>query len=569
MSWDKYNEARKKAKQAQSKLDKASDTVDKLTGKSSKKLTKSEINQVKTAAKNAKSNKWLFAIWAVITILALVSLLFSDFFEDKLNTTIERDGIITSSVEARENSKLNINYINVLQGDCILINLPDGKNMIIDAGSSFNYDNKYPESSSDNVLTSIKNYLVDSSNPKIDYMIMTHSDFDHNSFMPEILDEFEVTKMYRPNVFYAAPTGEKNQDKLDFTETERALAASVGSPYVTKDMYQADKDTYDGYNVKDEDNASYYTVLSKMYAEAETNGGDSEVLFTFQVDEITNANDPNVSADEIYTLTFYAPWDNQHLYTDWNNYSAFMILEYNDFYYCFTGDTEQELEEQILAEYGDSLPDVDIMDAGHHGSATSTSAELLDVLNPEVVICSCDDGSEYGHPAPDTINRIIASGVPQNNIFTTHLNGNICVALDYDMSALEDDTSTATGDTEGNSGETTASTTPTEGEITSDTGVADEGNAGDTALTDSETSGSTTTEGEAGDTSTLDPSADTSQLTPGAIEGTTYMVGISQDGTITVTEIKWWYIVVGIIVVSGVVLLVIAPSIVKSVKKKK
>ena len=551
MSWDKYNEARKKAKQAQSKLDKASDTVDKLTGKSSKKLTKSEINQAKTAAKNAKSNKWLFAIWAIITIVALISLLFSDFFESKLNTTIERDGIIISSVDARDNSKLNINYINVLQGDCILINLPDGKNMIIDAGSSVRYDNKYPESSPDNVLTSIRNYLVDSSNPTIDYMIMTHPDADHLSFMPEILDEFEVTKMYRPNVFYAAPTGEDDQDKLDFTETERALAESVDSPYVTQDMYQNDKDTYNGYNVKAENNATFYTTLTKMYAEAEENGGDSEVLFTFQVDEITNANDPNVSADEIYTLTFYAPWDNQHLYADWNNYSAFMILEYNDFHYCFTGDTEAELEEQILAEYGDTLPDVDIMDAGHHGSATSTSSALLDALNPEVVICSCDDGSEYGHPAPGTIDRIIASGVPQNNIFTTHLNGNICVALDYDIASASEeedttgDTSTETNitddtETTENNGETS---TPTENDVTTPT--------------DSETAGE------------IDPSVDSSQLTPGAIEGTTYMVGISQDGTVAITEIKWWYIVVGIIVISGVVLLIIAPSIIKSVKKKK
>ena len=518
MSWDEFNKARKKAREAQNKLNKANKTVDKLTGKSDDKLTKTEINQVKTAAKNAKSYKWLFGIWAIITIAVLCTLPFSDFFESKLNTTIERDGIITSSVDARANSTLNINYINVLQGDCILINLPDGKNMIIDAGSSFNYDNKYTESSPDNVISSIRNYLVDSKNPKIDYMIMTHSDFDHFSFMEEILEEFEVVKMYRPNVFYGVSSTETNADRIAFAEQEQVLAESVGSVYVTEEMYKADKTTYNGYNVKVESAASYYSTLKAMYDEVATNGGDSEVLFTFQVDEITNSTDPNVTADQIYTLTFYAPISADSLYTDWNNYSAFMILEYNGFHYCFTGDTEAELEEQIIETYGDVLPDVDIMDAGHHGSSTSTSAELLEILNPEVVICSCDDGSEYGHPAQQTLDRILASGVPQNNIFTTHLNGNICVALDY--------IPIKTGDT------TTSS---------------------ETASTTEDTAGNTTND----------------DLTYGEIEGSIYMVGISQDGEISVTEIQWWYIVVAIIVVSGVILLVIIPSIIKSFRKKK
>lgn len=520
MSWDKYNEARKKAREAQNKLNKASKTVDKLTGKSDDKLTKSEINQVKTAAKNAKSYKWLFAIWAIITIAVLCTLPFSDFFESKLNTTISRAGIITSSLDARENSTLNINYINVLQGDCILINLPDGKNMIIDAGSSFNYDNKYDESSPDNVISCIKNYLVGSSNPKIDYMIMTHADFDHFSFMVEILEEFEVIKMYRPNVFYGVEDNETNVDKIAFASLEEERAKQVGSAYVTKEMYQEDKETYSGYNVKAESSSAYYSTLEAMYAEAEINGGDSEVLFTFQADEITNKNDANVSQDEIYTLKFYAPISNKSLYTDWNNYSSFMILEFNGFRYCFTGDTEEELEKQIIENYGDVLPDVDIMDAGHHGSSTSTSSALLEILNPEVVICSCDDGTEYGHPAPDTISRIIASGVPQDNIFTTHLNGNICVALNYLIPELEEETSSEEGK------------------------IVNPGN--EEGYTEAET-----------------------QLTPGEIEGTTYMVGISKDGEISITEIKWWYIVVGIIVISGVILLVIVPSVIKTFRKKK
>ncbi len=543
LSWDKYNEARKKAKEAQNKLEKASKTADKLTGKSSDKLTKSEINQAKTAVKNAKSNKWLAGIFIVITIVMLCTLPFSEYFESKINSTFERDGVITAITDAREHSTLNINYINVLQGDCILINLPDGKNMIIDAGTILDYHNRsdYPEASDDNVVSSIRSYLVDSGNPKIDYMIMTHPDYDHFSFMEAILENFEVVEMYRPNVYFGIEDeSSASAEDLAFAEEERERAEAIDAAYVTEEMYQEDRDTYNGFNVKTQSVASYGDTLMAMYAEAEQNGGDSKVGFTFELDTITNANDPNVDPSDVYTFTFYAPIDSQHLYTDMNNYSAFIILEFNDITYCFTGDTEAELEEQIIDLYGDELPDVDIMDAGHHGSRTSSSSALLDILKPEVVICSCDNGDAYDHPADETVQRFLDAGVAKNCFFTTNNNGNICVALDY---------------TPENTGEGTAG----------DTGSIDTASQTAPNTTSNEsTVGDTTDESVAGSENT--PESDVTEVSTPEFA---YVVGITKNGEITVTEMRWWYIVVGVIVVSAVLLLVIAPSIIKAVKKGK
>ncbi len=552
MSWDKYNEARKKANQAKSKLEKASKTADKLTGKSGDKLTKTEINQAKTAYKNAKSNKWLAAIFIIITIVMLGSLFFSDFFEAKINNTFERDGVITAITDARDNSTMNITYVNVLQGDCILINLPDGKNMIIDAGSSFRYKNSEIEAL---VIEQIRTNLLGDGNNKIDYMIMTHADYDHFSYMQAILEEFEVVKMYRPNVYF----GIAPEDEADASASDKALAAAeearaeaAEAAYVTEEMYRAEGSNYNGYNVKTDSVAAYGNTLEDMYAEAETNGGESEVLFTFEIEKnadgvgvITNAEDPNVTEDEIYTFKFYAPLDNKHLYTDWNNYSAFITLEYQDLTYCFTGDTEAELEAEIIARYGDILPDVDIMDAGHHGSSTSSSSELLEILKPEVVICSCDDGSEYGHPAQDALDRFVAAGVATNCIFTTNNNGNICVALDY----TGGDENTETGDT-----------SSTESGDNSSTAGAE--NTGDTT-----TSGQTTDTSTADDTTTSG-SATESEVTEVSEPEFAYVIGITTNGEVSVTEFKWWYIVVTVIVVAAVALLIIAPSIIKAMKKK-
>jgi competence protein ComEC len=72
-----------------------------------------------------------------------------------------------------------------------------------------------------------------------------------------------------------------------------------------------------------------------------------------------------------------------------------------------TGDLDQESEQRLLDRW--SLPAVDILIAGHHGSKTSTSQALLAQTQPKIVVISVGKNS-YGHPAQDTLDRIAAIG---------------------------------------------------------------------------------------------------------------------------------------------------------------
>lgn len=525
MSWDKYNEARKKARQAQKALEELNDMATGVTSStkksssntkksssSTKKSTTSisdlaDVNlsnisksDVKTATKNSKSYRWLFVIFVILAVAMLCTLPFSDYFESKINNTFEQDGIIVGADAARNNSTMNINYIDVMQGDCILINLPDGKNMIIDAGSSFSYYNKYGSQIKQDIFDYIDTHLLTSEGDSgvIDYMILTHPDYDHLSYIKDILNRYEVVTMYRPNTYYGyeASSSESSTTaaaKQAFAEAEEARATEIGAAYVTESMYKTEKNSagkklHAGYNVKT--TSSVYTTFKAMYDEQYTSGGvlkNSTVKFSRAGEKISNTSETSDPKKQ-YTFTFYSPSDLTTLYSDWNNYSCMLILEYNGLKYCFTGDTEAEAEEDILQNYGDTLPKVDIMDAGHHGSDTSSSQAFIQKLQPSVVICSCDDGSEYGHPKQSTIDRFIANGVAQNCIFTTHLNSNICVALDYDDPETEDEVSP-------------------------------------------------------------------------------YVVGITKQGEVTITEVKWWYYVSAGIAVSAIVLLVIIPTFIKKYKK--
>ena len=73
-----------------------------------------------------------------------------------------------------------------------------------------------------------------------------------------------------------------------------------------------------------------------------------------------------------------------------------------------TGDLNIRGEQAMLARY--ALPQVELLAAGHHGAATSTSYALLARTRPETVLVSVGADNPYGHPSPDTLERIQSVG---------------------------------------------------------------------------------------------------------------------------------------------------------------
>jgi beta-lactamase superfamily II metal-dependent hydrolase len=77
-----------------------------------------------------------------------------------------------------------------------------------------------------------------------------------------------------------------------------------------------------------------------------------------------------------------------------NDYSVCMLLSQGDNHYLFTGDLEGEGEQSLIKE--NKLPKCTLFKGGHHGSPTSSTAELLAVIQPEIVcVCCCCGSAEY------------------------------------------------------------------------------------------------------------------------------------------------------------------------------
>ncbi len=92
-------------------------------------------------------------------------------------------------------------------------------------------------------------------------------------------------------------------------------------------------------------------------------------------------------------------------YADLNDWSLVTKITYGSTSMMLTGDAESISEQEILKAYSSSELDVDILKSGHHGSSSSSCAEFLDAVDPEIVIISCGTGNKYGHPNADTMER--------------------------------------------------------------------------------------------------------------------------------------------------------------------
>ena len=103
-----------------------------------------------------------------------------------------------------------------------------------------------------------------------------------------------------------------------------------------------------------------------------------------------------------------------------NENSIVVRLSYGSTSFLFTGDAEDDQEEYLVENYGAKL-DSTVLKAGHHGSRTSTSGQLLDAVEPKAVVVSSASDSQYGHPHEETLDRLDDRSIPT---FWTATHGN-------------------------------------------------------------------------------------------------------------------------------------------------
>jgi competence protein ComEC len=112
--------------------------------------------------------------------------------------------------------------------------------------------------------------------------------------------------------------------------------------------------------------------------------------------------------------------------TEANEVSVVARVSLGGFAALLTGDAPEEVERTLVARHGVALR-AQVLKAGHHGSATSTSGELRDAVRPELVVVSVGRRNRYGHPAPEVLERLRRRGI---DVARTDLESTVSIRVD-------------------------------------------------------------------------------------------------------------------------------------------
>jgi len=107
-----------------------------------------------------------------------------------------------------------------------------------------------------------------------------------------------------------------------------------------------------------------------------------------------------------------------------NDASVVVRLDYGQVRELFTGDIGAAVEATVVARQTPVA--AELLKVPHHGSVYSSSAAFLSAVHPQVAVISVGLNS-YGHPSPQTISRLQASG---GVIYRTDRLGNITASSD-------------------------------------------------------------------------------------------------------------------------------------------
>jgi beta-lactamase superfamily II metal-dependent hydrolase len=278
---------------------------------------------------------------------------------------------------------LKIHFLNVGNGDCTIIELPDGNLMMIDIfnGNNFNYYSK-----SINPITYLKNNFK---TKEIYRYIQTHPEMDHMDGLNELRKNFQI---------------------INFWDTEnKRPEPNFNTPYAigTKNDWFAYQDLrknslkfYRGDVVDKAKNSNLYPY--KIYVLHPTKS---------IVSEINNSQSPK-----------------------WNNLSYVFILEYEKFKLLYSGDVETSIWEDIydwvVKNNKESwLKNINVFKVSHHGRRSGyCGSEILNLTNPQFIIISKgsvdpeDYAYSYYHKFVQDRNKIFITS--QGNILVDYYDTN-------------------------------------------------------------------------------------------------------------------------------------------------
>lgn len=241
-----------------------------------------------------------------------------------------------------QNDRFNICFLDVGQGDCIIIKNDNGKVYMIDGGSSDK------DSVGKYIITPyLKYYGIE----KIDYCIMTHSDSDHISGIIEIFEQKNADRITIDNFLLPNPDNELKDEayyqilRLAKNHCNKVRYVKTYDKIIDGDMTMTCVHPDNG--CKTDSANAYSAVLSIVHK-------NNSILLTGDLEK----------------------------------------------------DGEDKVLDILNSDFENFPQKYTLLKAAHHGSKNSTTEAFLRRTMPEKTIISCGKNNRYGHPHSELLKKL-------------------------------------------------------------------------------------------------------------------------------------------------------------------
>ena len=302
-------------------------------------------------------------------------------------------------------------FLDVGQGDGILIRTEQGTSILIDGGSTSNQRvGEYV------LLPAIRYYGMS----ELDYVFVTHGDADHISGIEYLLNAEHIgvrirnlvlakygdrqglanietlAKEKNINVVYME-AGDKIQEKQnpDMAGLTLECLYPSGSTLEAKQVVEREADSIaEAKQVVEREADSI--AEAKQVAEREASGITDDKKIAIGLDNAITANVPGEEATGSGL--------------DANDLSMVLLAKYDGRKILFTGDAGSMVEKRLILEKSILLSETDALKVGHHGSHSASSKGFLQTTKPQYAIISCGKKNHYGHPHEETLMQLQTIG---------------------------------------------------------------------------------------------------------------------------------------------------------------
>lgn len=323
-------------------------------------MSKAKSRAVKEAKKQIKKNKTLRTILIVVLVIAIITLVLIACLRPQWLEPLLRMFGVRPDPNNPDNSGitpidagLQMTVLDIGQGDCIYLQLPDGQNMLIDIGSEFGTPSPW---------NAFETFMQNQDVTQIDHVMFTHTDYDHIREGKKLIEKYEIKNFYIPYITEWGGTE---------TDTWTALCDTI-----KKEVYM------------DKDLTIKPATVKQSIGTYSISGNDWTMrCHSYDIEDYPNVNKKTNAEVK-------------------NSVSPICVLEYAGRTIVLTGDSNERNEEYLLKKGVLEGVDADVLKVAHHGSKTSTVQGFLDVIDAEYALISAGAGNDYGHPTNELLTRL-------------------------------------------------------------------------------------------------------------------------------------------------------------------